>query len=167
MSLFGLLSLPTDLTLSEDQLKAAYDESPQEEQHLQARNSLLIPSIRLEQWMQSRGFAKTRHSSIPNEFIALFSHISGCVTRISQLSEKKKSASSLLGQTLLDKQLFEQKPNLDILATKLDALKAERLAEFHILQDTPSSDHANRLLQGLKFIQKWESELNKAYTNLL
>ena len=167
MTAFETLELPPQLTLTDEYIKETYDRSGQQEEHLHARNLLLNTTARLEQWMSATGLEKARHAAIPEQLIPLFSELSECLPKIDQLAEKKKLATTLLAQTLLDKQLFQQKDALDTLAQKLLSQRDALLRNFPALEAFPDAEPANILLQSLKFVQKWESELNKAYTQLL
>jgi len=167
MNAFESLEIPVRLLLSDEEVKLAYDSSPKEETHLSARNTLLNPAARLESWMEHYEIPKARHASIPAELIPLFSELSELINGISQLAQKRKEASTLLAQTLLDKQLFEKKPRLDDLAKNLANHRQTALSKLPELEEIRSSESANIVLQTLKFIQKWERELDKSYTQLL
>jgi|GEM_PF-6246888 len=167
MNPFQILALSPQLTLTEHQIKEAYNQVNKTEETLQARNFLLNPVSRLEQWMSLNNIEIDRHASIPADFIEVFSQISECVNTVGQLSVKKEKATSLLAQTLLDKKLFEQKPKIDQLVQVLNALKDQRLSELIKLQKSFNPEQANIILQNLKFIQKWSAALDKSYTLLL
>ncbi len=164
---FQTLALPADLTLTDEQIKTAYDASGRAEQHLTARNTLLHPASRLEAWMKLNQLEVARHASIPDELIPLFSQLSQLINEVSQLALKKQKATTLLSQTLIDKQLFQTKPELDQLAHKLATYRNQALASLSGLQNSPHPTEANTTLQTLKFLRKWEHELDKSYTQLL
>ena len=167
MSPFLALALPPSLTLDEEAIKSAYDASAQEQIHLQARTTLLNPLSRLEAWMHAHDIPHQRHASIPEELLSLFSDLSESIMQVQQLSNKRKQAQSLLSQTLLDKQLFQQKPTLDTLAQKLEKLARSLHESLPMIEEEKDPNLANQAVQCLKFAQKWEAELNKSYNLLL
>ncbi len=163
---FTRLSLPCSLTLTEEEVKDAYDQSARSEDHLQARNALLSPVGTLTAWMAVHELPVQRHAPIPEPFIALFSELSELVHAVGQLVGKKEATTTVLAQTLLEKQLFAHKPKLDTMAQELQRHRSTALSHFPALTDAPDTESANILLQALKFIQKWEQEIDKAYTQL-
>ena len=167
MNAYESLSLQTNLVISDDIIKDAYDQTTGEEQHLSARNTLLNPPTRLKEWMVTHNIEVARHTMIPNELVTLFSSLSGLINEVSQLSKKREGATTLLAQTLLDKELFQKKPLLDELASTLQQHQIDTLAHFPKIQENHCAETANTTLQTLKFLQKWEMELNNAYTMLL
>lgn len=167
VSIFQTIGLPTRLNLTEDDIKAAYEKTTRQSPHLEARNRLLDPVERLECWMKESDIPVSRHASIPDQLIPIFSQLSATVNEVSQLAQKREKAKSILAQSLLDKQLFESKPKLDELMDVLNHHHSYALSILPVLEIEKPSQKANALLQTLKFIRKWRQELDKAYTQLI
>lgn len=166
MSAFLTLSLSPSLTLSEEEIKKAYENTHRGEKELAARNTLLSPANRLAEWMVSVGLPLSKHASLPEQILPLFSEMVTVVEKVSSLSRKKTESKSVLAETLLMRELLLEKEHLDALSMKINTLEEDILSSFPTLERTPHEEAANHALQSLKYIKKWKAELNHAYGKL-
>jgi len=162
MSAFDILSLPLNLLLSDEEIKASFSESPQSEECLSARNSLLIPSGILEEWMKAKGIKIKKHTILSEDLVSLFGKVANIVSEVKTLSDKHKSASTLLTQTLLNKELFEKKADLDELSSEIELLESQTVNQFARIDESQDDELANNSLQILKFLRKWKQEVNES-----
>lgn len=166
-SAFQQLQLPVSLFITEEQIKEAFQNSKRLEADISARNILLNKHSLLSNWMTANHIEIRKHSIVPDSIVPLFSEIAILVNEVKEIAQKKTTATSFLSQTLLDKKLFEIKPKLDATSEQHQSLKNKTLENFSILEQTPDGALANTTLQTLKFLAKWEQQLNECYAALI
>jgi len=167
MSAFQILGLESTLLLEEGIIKRAYELNSDLEGALEARNILLNPCERLRVWMECQNISIVRHSSIPESILNLFSDIASLTTEVNTLHHQRVSSQTTLGQALLDKKLFQLKPKIDAIAEQVSSYEQKLVDSFHELESTPEERLANKVYQGLKFLNKWKTQLDDSYNRLI
>jgi hypothetical protein len=136
----------------------------------QARDILLDPGRRLGEWLRILSPQAAAPTAISNEFMEVFSRLSSQLSRTDSLLGQHRKAGSTIARAVLARPLVEAQLALQGFLREIQDLRQARVARFPEWEPPANEatyDQAHRALHDLKFLVKWEREVNERLIELL
>ncbi len=172
---FTLLDLSPTLQLTDEEITAAWEAKTKAtdgatESLTEARGALLSPSSRLAIWLKARGHSVNQDHSgaIPSQLMDWFAEISPLLQRADALIQKAAGATSALTKALLTSEAMKCQEAVQGAMAKLHAELSQLPQAFeHLEKAAEPEEMANHLLVQLKFLEKWQSQLQRRVVELM
>lgn len=136
----------------------------------QARDILLDPGRRLAEWLRILSPQAAAPAAIANELMEIFSRFGSLLSHTDNLLGQHHRAGSSIARAVLARPLVEAQLALQGFLREIQELRQARVARFPEWDQTAAAgpfDDAYLALHDLKFLSKWEREVNERLIQLL
>lgn len=185
MNHFATLNLPVSLTLENSSIEEAWrtatsekhpdlnaDESQPDSirEVNQARSILSDPVSRLDHWLTVRSPDRQRASSIEPGLMDLFSRIDADLGKTDSVLSRHRRATTALTKALLTKEAVAAQLSIQESLQKITRKKQaifDRFPEYEAMAAKGDFSEAEKGLNQLKFLRKWESQCQERLLSLI
>lgn len=180
---FAVLGLDRHLTLEDDAIESAWRELSKEHHpdaeggnadHAallnRAYQALHTPGNRLRHWLEIHGVERERQSTIDPDLMDLFAEVGALLESTDALLQKKKAATSALGQALLAESEMKTQQDLQALLGRLQQAQresVERFPDFESALPQGEARAATTTLARLGFLEKWQNQVQDRIMTLI
>jgi len=180
MNAFDALGLPQRLTLTAENIEAAWHEASKahhpdaggDEQRFatlrQARATLANPATRLAHWLELHGQKPDPRGTIATEIMDLFAPVGEIMQQADALARRRAATTTALGLAMLEGESLRVREGVEETINRITAAIDCQCAPFAQWESGgPTTDDAQALtLRNLQFLEKWKRSLMAAYARL-
>lgn len=179
MNAFDALGLPLRLTLTSDEIDAAFREAGKAHHPdaggdettfatlRQARATLASPASRLAHWLDIHGQKSDPRGAIDAAIMDLFASVGEVVQQADSLSRRRSAATTALGKALLEGETLRIREATETMIARVDAAITAQCESFALWEaQLPDAGKSAATLRNLRFLEKWKNALMAAYSGL-
>ena len=195
MNAFDALGLPQRLTLTQEEIetawraagKAHHPDAGGDEQKFsvirEAKATLASPASRLAHWLEIHGENPDPRGTIDAEIMDLFAPVGEVVQQADALARRRATATTALGQAMLEGETLRTRENVEAMITRIDAAISTQCVPFSQWESNESAPAVKEksppaakekspptaqaaALRNLRFLGKWKRALMAAYAGL-